>query len=1024
MNSLSPSPAPDPAARGRVLAVLVAHNGSPFIARTLAAISALTTRPDWVIAVDAGSTDDTLDLLRAPGSPVNEIIKVPARTGFATAVHAGVDAAGASDWIWVLHDDCAPEPDCLAALLDAGDLQTSAGVLGPKVLGWDEPRRLLEVGVSIGRSGRRHTGLEPHEQDQGQYDGERDVLAVGSPGLLVRRETWDALGGFDKAIRLFREDVDFGWRVNLAGERVIVVPAAAVHHAEAASHGRRELPGRQIHREDRASALYVLLTNSSSLSFLPRWFWLLLVSFLRSLGFLLAKAPQEAAGEIGAIGQVLLRPRPIRRGRRARKRRRVVRQRQLRGLFAPPGQQLRQTLETVAGALTIDPEVQPSSILESGPADDDIDIFVNTGSGRFARLVRRPGTLLFFTLLVISLLAWRGLYREGVLHGGALLPVPPGASDVWATYLANWHPISAGSPAAGHPSLLVFAVLASLLLGHATWVAPLLFTLGPATAGCLVYVSLRAFGVSTRLRWWAGFAYAVNPVMAAATIEGRWGTVLVGILLPLLALAVARTCGLGTHPPSVRAAAVAALLVTLIVAVAPVLWVLILVLAVLAAVRLGDRRIVRLRVLGVALAPGILLLAWMPQMWSDPTLLWLESGVPDAFDDQAPWRVLLLDAGGVASVPLFLGVGIVVGGLAAVVRAASVGAVRVALVVAGVALVAALVVDSVAVTPAFSAVAVAPWAGPPLMMAALALIVAAALAARSSRKRLADRSLSWQQPALAVVVVVALIGPLVVTAWWLGRGAEGPLARGVANPLPAFVRAQSDLPDQIRTLVLEPKGGRLTYTLLRDRDAQLGDVETSPEAVRLQGLDDVVADLASGRGSAPVDQLAQYAVQYILAVAPVDPALEVALDSAPGLIRVANPGESSLWRVEVSAGRVRVVLPDGEYTVLPSDPVDTTVDLPAGQSERTLTLAELVDDTWHAQADSTVLEARSVAGWAQGFVVPSSAAGQVEGQGEVQVEVEAQNRLRFAFHLISLGGFLVLLVLALPTLRRERESAV
>jgi hypothetical protein len=301
------------------------------------------------------------------------------------------------------------------------------------------------------------------------------------------------------------------------------------------------------------------------------------------------------------------------------------------------------------------------------------------------------------------------------------------------------------------------------------------------------------------------------------------------------------------------------------------------------------------------------------------------------------------------------------------------------------------------------------------MVAALALIVAAVLAARSSRKRLADRSLSWQQPALAVVVVVALLSPVVATAWWLGRGAEGPITRGVANPLPAFVRAQSDLPDQIRTLVLEPKGGRLTYTLLRDRDAQLGDVETSPEAVRLEGLDTVVADLASGRGSAPVDQLAEYAVQYVLAEAPVDPSLEVALDSAPGLIRVANPGESSLWRVEVAAGRVRVVLPDGESSVLPSEPIDTTVELSAGQSDRMLTLAELLDDTWRAEVEGDALEARTVAGWAQGFVVDSSAA---------QVDVTAQNPLRLVLHLVSLGGALVLLVLALPTLRRERESTV
>ena len=69
-------------------------------------------------------------------------------------------------------------------------------------------------------------------------------------------------------------------------------------------------------------------------------------------------------------------------------------------------------------------------------------------------------------------------------------------------------------------------------------------------------------------------------------------------------------------------------------------------------------------------------------------------------------------------------------------------------------------------------------------------------------------------------------------------------------------------------------------------------------------MDDVVSDLASGRGFASVDELVSRGVQYVLAVPPVDPELEVALDSAPGLLRVANPGQSALWRVELAAGRV------------------------------------------------------------------------------------------------------------------------
>ncbi len=144
-------------------------------------------------------------------------------------------------WLWLLHDDAEPEPNALEHLLRHVDSSPTVAVAGPKLRGWSNRRTLLEVGVTIARSGRRETGLERREQDQGQHDGVHDVLAVSTAGMLVRRDVWHALGGLDPVLSLYRDDVDFGWRVNSAGHRVVCVTDAVVHHAEAASHGRRKL---------------------------------------------------------------------------------------------------------------------------------------------------------------------------------------------------------------------------------------------------------------------------------------------------------------------------------------------------------------------------------------------------------------------------------------------------------------------------------------------------------------------------------------------------------------------------------------------------------------------------------------------------------------------------------------------------------------------------------------------------------------------------------------------------------------
>ena len=141
-------------------------------------------------------------------------------------------------------------------------------VLGPKVLDGQDRRTLREVGVSIDRAGRRVTGIDPGEIDQGQHDHNKAVLAVGSAGMLVRRDVWDQLGGFDTRLRLFRDDLDFCWRVQAAGYRVQVVTDAVLYHRELSARRRRSAEDGSERTLDRRNALYVLAANLPLLTML------------------------------------------------------------------------------------------------------------------------------------------------------------------------------------------------------------------------------------------------------------------------------------------------------------------------------------------------------------------------------------------------------------------------------------------------------------------------------------------------------------------------------------------------------------------------------------------------------------------------------------------------------------------------------------------------------------------------------------------------------------------------------------
>src|SRR3954470_5034905 len=313
-----PPPRPVEFPRHVVTAVLVAHDGAAWLPETLAALQWQRRPPQRVVAVDTGSRDESrLILERELGA--SSVLEAPQDTGFGSAVALALEAyAGAPEapmpgrpgdaetieWIWLLHDDCAPGPEALRHLLALGDTSPSVGVIGPKVLAWDDPRVLTEVGFTVDTTGRRETGLDHHEIDQGQHDTVRDVLAVGTAGALIRRDVWDSLGGFDPALPLFRDDLDFCWRAHLAGHRVCVAPQATVRHVYAAAARRRHIHASadRPRRVDRAHALYTLLVDLSAVGLLVTIPRLVIGTLLRALGFVLSKRVGAAVDDLAALG--------------------------------------------------------------------------------------------------------------------------------------------------------------------------------------------------------------------------------------------------------------------------------------------------------------------------------------------------------------------------------------------------------------------------------------------------------------------------------------------------------------------------------------------------------------------------------------------------------------------------------------------------------------------------------------------------------------------------------------------------
>ncbi|MEV6010233.1 glycosyltransferase family 2 protein [Streptomyces sp. NPDC051976] len=1067
MSVNSPAPAAYPAGtpefpRHVVTAVLVAHDGARWLPKALSGLLAQERPVQDVIAADTGSADDSARLL-ADALGDQRVLHLARRTGFGAAVDEAVRAAApltAEDlpylqrrsgwdpvsrswnddaydqpeqphgepvqWLWLLHDDCEPDTGALAALLRTADASPSATIIGPKLRSWFDRRQLLEVGVSIARSGRRWTGLERREQDQGQHDQVRQVLSVSSAGMLVRRDVWEELGGFDRRLPLMRDDVDFCWRAQAAGHTVLIAPDAAMWHAEAASRERRpvDCAGRSAvnpHRVDKAGAVYTLLANTSG-RMLPYVVLRIVVgTLLRTLAYLVGKVPGQAVDEIVGLVGVLLRPGRLL-GARHRRGRGAVPPSELRPLFPPPGATVRATVDQIVSNVAGRADAASAAAgrhggaVESGPGDDEGDFLEVEQFARLKRIARKPGPMLFVVLLVVSLAACRSLLGGGSLFGGALLPADPGASDLWGTYAGSWHALGTGGTQAAPPYLAVLALFATVLFGSTSLTLTLLLVASVPLAGISAYFASRPLVESRLLRAWAAVAYAFLPAATGALAAGRLGTAVLAILLPLMARAAVAMAGLqltgsaidrGARP-GWRATWALALMLTFTTAFTPITWPIALVLAAATvAWRLvtGYRQLLvphLLRFAALLVTPMVLLAPWSLTLLAHPGRLLQEAGLPYGTKGAGGLDLLMLSPGGPKASGGLLLIGLVLAALAALMRDSRRQAIVAAWAVAATGLLFAVIENGKA------------WAGPATLVYGLALLAAAAIGAEGANERIAASGFGWRQPVAGLIALAAAAAPLLAAFTWVADGADGPIKRHDPQQVPAFVAEESTSPDQPRTLVLSGTAGQVSYALVRGSGARIGDAELAAEAGRDKELDTVVANLVAGSGADQGSRLAGYAVRYVLAQKGSPRGMGRVLDSTPGLSRVSQADGSELWRVDTPVSRMAITSSGAQPVGVGSGRVEAHTKIPAGPSGRVLRLADSAASGWHATLDGTALTPTTVDGWAQGFQLPPNG-------GRLDVTFEEP-----VTHIGWLGaqGFLLLvaIVLALPGRRREIDD--
>lgn len=237
--------------------IIPVYNNWEYTRRCLLSLEAAGYRDKAeVIVVDNASSDETPAEIKTQ-FPWVKSIRHEQNLGFAKACNRGAEAARGK-YLVFLNNDTEVKRGWLEALVAACEGEEGAGIVGSKLLYPDG--RLQHAGVEIIYPGEifpidvrhLHYGL-PMTSDNRQ-----EVDAVTGASMLVPREVFYELGGFDEAYQNGYEDIDLCLKARVKGYRIIYEPASQAVHYESKTPGRFNNALRNINILHRRWLPYVL----------------------------------------------------------------------------------------------------------------------------------------------------------------------------------------------------------------------------------------------------------------------------------------------------------------------------------------------------------------------------------------------------------------------------------------------------------------------------------------------------------------------------------------------------------------------------------------------------------------------------------------------------------------------------------------------------------------------------------------------------------------------------------------------
>lgn len=216
----------------KVIIVIVTYNGRHYLPDCLGSVFRQKYPKNLfkVIVVDSNSSDSTVGYIKE-NYPEIKVILNRENVGFAKGNNQGYLLAKKTDaeYLVLLNQDTIVEPNWLERLVDLAEQDENIGAVQAKLLLYPEKQLINSFGNSIHFLGFAFCNC--YRAKDNQRITKPFVLPYSSgAACLLRLKALEKTELFDDKMFMYHEDVDLGWRLRLAGYKVMFDPLAVVYH--------------------------------------------------------------------------------------------------------------------------------------------------------------------------------------------------------------------------------------------------------------------------------------------------------------------------------------------------------------------------------------------------------------------------------------------------------------------------------------------------------------------------------------------------------------------------------------------------------------------------------------------------------------------------------------------------------------------------------------------------------------------------------------------------------------------------